>query len=107
MAQALAGGAPGCRGKAVAAATECCLPQGQPCLAAAGTAPSLLLSPKVPPHSPLLHAAALGKWVQPGSPHCPVQAPQGVAMGLSQSRAPFFHSPAPTKVSSSTAACVH
>lgn len=67
----------------------------------------LPLLAEVPPHSPLLHTAALRKWVQPGSPHCPVQAPQGAAMGTSQTRAPFFHSPTPTDVSSTTAACVH
>lgn len=90
----------------MAAATERCLPQGQPCPAAALT--QILLChchPRFPPYSPLLHAAAPGKRVLPGSLHCPVQAPQGAAMGTT--KAPFFHSPTPTDVSSSTAAYVH
>lgn len=46
-----------------------------------------------PTQSPLLLAAPVGKGVQPGSPHCPVPAPRGAAMGTAQPRAPFFHSP--------------
>lgn len=51
---------------------------------------SLPLLPEVPPHSPLLHAAALGKWVQPGSPTLPSPSPSGCSHGNIPDQSPLL-----------------